>query len=102
MSKEVELDKERLLTEKDIKIESMKRRQLKTDQKKNELYKEKRKVIVENVEIKKELKKCQDMLAESQRKFTTLGTLNGLTIEMKQEATSSTILVTCVKVPLRP
>ena len=34
MSKEVELDKERLLKEKDNKIESLKRRQEKTDQKK--------------------------------------------------------------------
>ena len=32
----------------------------------------KNKVIKENVEIKKELKKCQDMLADSQRKVTTL------------------------------
>ena len=72
MSKEVELDKERLLKEKDNKIESLKRRQVKTDQKKNELYQEKKKVIMENTAIKKELKKCQDMLAESQRKVTTL------------------------------
>ena len=50
----------------------MKRRQVKTDEKKNKLYKEKNKVIKENVEIKKELKKCQDMLAECQRKVTTL------------------------------
>ena len=50
----------------------MKRRPVKTDQKKNELYKEKKKVITENLDIKKELKKCQDMLAESQRKVTTL------------------------------
>ena len=38
MSKEVELDKERLLQEKDNKIESMKRRQVKTDQKKKRSY----------------------------------------------------------------
>ena len=72
MSKEVEFDKERMLKEKDSKIEAMQRRQLKADQKKNELYKEKKKVIIENTELKKELKKCQEILAETQRKVTTL------------------------------
>ena len=53
MSKEVEVDKEMLLQEKDSKIESINRRQVKTDEKKNELYKEKKKVRIENVELKK-------------------------------------------------
>ena len=52
MSKEVEVDKEMLLQEKDSKIESIKRRQVQTDEKKNELYKEKKKVRRENVEMK--------------------------------------------------
>ena len=86
MSKEVELDKERLLKEKDNKIELMKRRQVKTDQKKNEMYQEKKKVIMENVEIKKELKKCQDMLAESQRKVTTLTVEKTTRVSMAESA----------------
>ena len=43
MSKEVEEDKERLLKEKDSKIELLKITQVKTEEKKNELYKEKNK-----------------------------------------------------------
>ena len=86
MSKEVELDKERLLQEKDNKIESMKRRQVKTDQKKNELFKEKKKVIMENVEIKKDLKKCQDMLSESQRKVATLTVEKNTRVSMAEAA----------------
>ena len=83
MSKEVESDKERMLKEKDSKIDSMKRRQVKTDQEKNELYREKKKVITENAALKNELKKCQDLLAETQRKVTTL------TVERRTEASLS-------------
>ena len=43
-----------MLKEKDSKIELLKRTQVKTDQKKNELYKEKNKVIKENFEEKEE------------------------------------------------
>ena len=72
MSKEVEVDKERLLQDKDSRIESMKIRQVKTDEKKNKLYKEKKKVLIENVELKKELKKCQELLSKCQKKVTTM------------------------------
>ena len=72
MSKEVETHKEKQLKLMDSKIESMTRRQKKTDEKKNELFKEKKKIVIENAELKKELKKCQDLLAECQKKVTTM------------------------------
>ena len=72
MSKEVENHKEKKLKEKDSKIESMARRQKKTDEKKNELYKEKKKIVEENVALKKELKICQGLLAECQKRVTTM------------------------------
>ena len=72
MAKEVETHKENKLKEKDSKIESMTRRQKKTDEKKNELYKEKKKVLEENAALKKELKICQGLLAECQKRVTTM------------------------------
>ena len=41
---------------------------------------------MENVEIKKELKKCQDMLAESQRKVTTLTVEKTTRVSMAESA----------------
>jgi uncharacterized C2H2 Zn-finger protein len=72
MAKEVETHKENKLKEKDSKIESMTRRQKKTDEKKNELFKEKKKALEENAALKKELKICQELLAECQKRVTTM------------------------------
>ena len=66
------------------KIKSMAIRLKKTDEKKNELHKEKNKLGVENKQLKGELKKCQDLLAESRKKVSTLTAQLNTTASMAQ------------------
>ena len=54
------------------KIESMDRRQNKTNKKKNKLNKAKNKLTTEYKQLRTELKKCQDLLEQSQKKVSTL------------------------------
>ena len=72
LGKEVNTHQEMTIRQKESKIKSMAIRLKKTDEKKNELHKEKNKMGVENKQLKSELKKCQDMLAESRKKVSTL------------------------------
>ena len=72
LGKEVNSHQEKTIREKESKIQSMARRIKKTDEKKNELHKEKNKMGVNNKHLKSELKKCQEMLAQSRKKVSTL------------------------------
>ena len=72
LGKEVNSHQEKTIREKESKIQSMARRIKKTDEKKNELHKEKNKMGVDNKHLKSELKKCQEMLAQSRKKVSTL------------------------------
>ena len=62
-SKEVNTYQVSVIRKLESKLESMQRRQTKTDEKKNELFKEKTKTLTENAKLKNDLKACQDRLA---------------------------------------
>ena len=84
LGKEVNTHQEKTIRVKESKIQSMARRLKKTDEKKNELYKEKNKIGVENKHLKSELKKSQEMLAESRKKVSTLAAQLNTTASMEE------------------
>ena len=84
LGKEVNSHQEKTIRAKESKITSMTVRLKKTDQKKNELYKEKNKMGVENKQLKGELKNCQEMLAESRKKVSTLTAQLNTTASMSE------------------
>ena len=70
--KEVLAHKVISLNNKDKRIKTMETRQKKTDEKKNELVKEKKKLAEENSALKTELRKSNNMLAEQLKKVSAL------------------------------
>ena len=70
--KEVLAHQEYRIKNQDKQIKSMETRQKKTDEKKHELFKEKKKLCDENASIKTELRKSNDMLADQLKKVSAL------------------------------
>ena len=71
MGKEVNDHQATVIKELESKVALMQRRQVKTDEKKNELGKEKKEAITENAKLRIELKKYKDMTEQSSKPEVT-------------------------------